>query len=110
MVVGVFFGVLIAGNRKATSKQIILESKPGNKITWLGKIRGISELHTYEFETINEEKVRVTTHSEFSGLLLPLTKRLVSKKDIQERFVKMLNALKIETEKKYSLKKVKIKI
>jgi hypothetical protein len=99
----VFEFTSVAGGRASGLKPVVVECVPGERVTWRGKIAGITGLHTFTFEGVDGgSKTRVTSREVFSGFMLPLARRIfreASVNRVRESFRRSLVGLKMKAEK-----------
>ncbi|HEU4896399.1 MAG TPA: SRPBCC domain-containing protein [Actinomycetota bacterium] len=89
-----------AGGRETTFRPEVLEADPGRKLRWLGRllIPGLFDgEHSFRIEPIGPDRIRLTQHEEFRGLLAPLLLARIGE-PTRQGFHQMNQALKARVE------------
>jgi hypothetical protein len=88
------------GRRTTTIRPEVLESDPGRKLRWLGRllVPGMFDgEHSFTIQPAGPGRVRLTQHEEFRGLFAPLLLAMIAKPTL-ESFRRMNQALKARVE------------
>lgn len=70
------------GGRAMTFKPTVTQVEPGRRLEWLGTmgIKGIFDgRHTFTLESLGDQGTRLTQSEAFSGLLVPLTGKVLAR-------------------------------
>jgi hypothetical protein len=84
--------------RKMSTRPVILESAPPNKIAWIGKKMGASGEHWFSFEAQPDGMTLIKTWEDFSGPLTVFATQSF-KRSVVATYKTWLEALKFEAEK-----------
>ena len=90
----------LPGRRPMTFRPEVLDADPGRKLRWLGRLLlpGLFDgEHSFSLEPIGPERVRLTQHEEFRGLLAPLLLVRIGEPTLAG-FHQMNQALKVRVE------------
>jgi hypothetical protein len=90
----------LPGRRPMTFRPEVLDADPGRKLRWLGRLLlpGLFDgEHSFTIEPIGPERVRLTQHEEFRGLLAPLLLVRIGEPTLAG-FHQMNQALKVRVE------------
>jgi hypothetical protein len=94
----------LPGRRPMTFRPEVLEADPGRRLRWLGRLllpRLFDGEHSFTIEPAGPDRVRVTQHEEFRGLLAPLLLARIGEPTLAG-FRQMNQALKARVERRTS--------
>lgn len=93
--------LMVGGPAAAPLTVIVSEFRPPSRLTWTGGVHGVFYAeHSFDFEDLGNGSTRVVSRERFTGWLLPVMLRIVTREDLAQLHEQWVRAIKEKLEGK----------